>query len=69
MNLTFFIVDDGVGERGASDIFHAKLMVPLTVEIVYFESPFSLRFKLIEDSFEISAVGTVRSEEFDKFKG
>ena len=69
MDLALLIVDNSVGERGAFNILHAKLRIPLAVEVVHFKGPISLRLEFVEDCFQVPTVGTVRGEELDKFEG
>ena len=69
VEFSFLVVNCGVGEGGASDILHAELVIPLTIEIVYFEAPVLLGFEFVEYVFEVPAVGAVRGKVLYKFEG
>ena len=44
VELSFLVVNSSVGEGGTLNILHAELVIPLTIEIVYFEAPVLLGF-------------------------
>jgi len=67
-HISLLIIDHSVRKRGTSDIIPAKLRVPLTVQIVYFEAPLFLRLQLIECCFEMATIWAVWCEKFDKFE-
>jgi len=67
-HISLLIIDHSVRKGGTSDIIPAKLRVPLTVQIIYFEAPLLLRLQLIECCFEMATIGAVWCEKFDKFE-
>lgn len=48
---------------------HAKLRVPLAVEVIDLEAPLFFMFELVEYRLEIATVGTVGGKVLNKFEG
>ena len=44
VELSFLVVNSSVGEGGTLNILHAELVIPLAIEIIYFEAPVLLGF-------------------------
>ena len=62
-------MNGSVGKRCAFDMFPTKLRIPLTIEVIYFETPLLFNLKSIENILQIAAIGTVRSKVLYKLEG
>jgi hypothetical protein len=61
---TLAIMNDSIGEGGASNILHTMLRIPCAIEIVYLKAPFLLVLQFIHNLFESSTKRAVRGEIF-----